>query len=59
MERDRTEIQVTGMERDGTEILVTGTERNGMYWWNPTYGITYKIPFRSIGIWTEGEIGSG
>ena len=30
MERDRTEIQVTGMERDGTEILVTGTERNGV-----------------------------
>ena len=25
-----------------------------MYWWNPTYGITYKIPFRSTaGILTE------
>jgi len=47
------EIPVTGMERNGTEIPVIGTERNGMYCWNPTYGITYEIPFRSSGIWTE------
>ena len=53
-ERDGTEIPVTaGTERDGAEIPVTGTERNGMYWLNLTYGITYKIPFRSTGVWTE------
>ena len=52
-ERDGTEIPLDGTERDGIEIPVTGMERNGMYWWNPTYGITYKIPFRSTGIWTE------
>ena len=24
-----------------------------MYWLNLTYGITYKIPFRSTGVWTQ------
>ena len=51
-ERDGSEILVSGIERTSTDIPVTGTERNGternrMYWWNPIYGITYKIPFRS------------
>ena len=62
MERDGTEIPLTRTERNGTER--NGTERNRMYCWNPTYGITYKIPFRSTGIWmeqigTEREIGYG
>ena len=65
MERNVTKISVSGMERDGTEITVTGmepscteipvseSEGKGMYYWNPTYRIMYKIPFRSTGIWRE------
>ena len=53
MERDGTEIPVTGMERNGTDIPVIGTERNGIYWSNPTYRITYETPFHSTSIWTE------
>ena len=44
------------MEQNGTEIPLTGKELNGMYWRNPAYGITYKILFRSTGIWKEGNV---
>ena len=53
MERNGTKILVTGMEGNGTEIPVRGTKANGMYWLNPMDGTTYKIPFRSTGVWTE------
>ena len=58
MERDGTEIPVTGMERDGTEIPLTGTERNGTGCTAGILRMELRIRFRSVPLaygWNRSE----